>query len=654
MTPKRWWPWAAAGFLFALNAYICLELFTTPFVGNLSSNDGAFIAFSRFYRDHFRDLNWFPWFNAGMPIENAYQPLLPALGALSSAVSGWPIARAFHSVLAMVYCLGPLTLFLFAWEWSGSIVASLGAGLAYSLLSPGEMAIPVLRVLDNGHWVPLRLYNLVHYAEDPHNLALTLLPLALYCLRRGKWAAAVVSCAVVVMSNAFGAVDLVIGGLCIVLATGGGFQRLAGVGLLAYVWVSPWLPPSLIQLIGKDQWGARGLFQSGPKAWLGIAVTVGLFGGIWWATRRLGPSLERFSLLFVFPMVLIPAGFFLGGLTLVPQANRYQLELEMAVCLVLGCLAARVPRRLAVAGLVLVILGGVWQAKVFRHAARGMLQPVEITGTIQYKTCAAVDRLLPGKRVMVSGDTEFICNIFWDTPQLSSGHAPSAPNFMQQVAVYQTYVGGESARQATEVSMLWLKAFGAQAITVPGEKSREFYHPLVFPHRYDGVLPVLWRDEDDTIFGIPQRSPSLARVVPQTALVGRTPIHGLDVEPLRPFVQALEDPGMPLADLVWESQSKARIRASMSGTQALSIAMNWAPGWRAEVSGKPAEVRKDGIGLIALVPGCNGPCEVELEYGASTEAWICRVLSGLATLALAAHGIFAVVRRGSRLQPSPR
>jgi hypothetical protein len=546
-----------------------------------------------------------------------------------------------------------VALFLFVRDWAGSTRTALLTGLAYSLLSPAELVIPVLRVLDNGHWMPLRLYNLIHYAEDPHNLALTLLPMALYFLRRGPWQLAVVSSAAVVLSNAFGAVDLAVGGLCIALATGRGFRRLAGIGALSYLWISPWLPPSLIELIGKDQWGARGLFQAGPKALLGLVAAVGAFAAIWWFTRRLGPTLERFALLFVFPMVLIPVGFFLGGLTLVPQANRYQLELELAVCMVVGCLASRlssrVPLRIALG--VLVVVGGVYQAKSFRHAARGLLKPVEITGTIQYKTCAALQRLLPGQRVMVSGDTEYICNILWDTPQLSAGHAPSAPNFLQQVAVYQTYVGGESAKQAAEVSLLWLKAFGTQAITVPAEKSREFYHPVAFPHRFDGVLPILWHDEDDTIFQIPQRSGALARVVPESALVARTPIHGLDTEPLQAFVAALEDPAIPLAELRWMSTGKAEISAVMTPEQAVSVAVNWAPGWRASVSGKTLDVGKDGIGLIALRPACAGDCRITLEYGPSAEAWICRVLSVSATLVLAGSGISAAVRRGSRLRP---
>src|SRR4051812_25362714 len=83
-------PWAFSLVLFTLNAYICHELFSAAAIGNLDSNEGVFVSIARFFRDHFTDQRWYPWFNAGMPIENAYQPLLPVLTALSSALTGWP------------------------------------------------------------------------------------------------------------------------------------------------------------------------------------------------------------------------------------------------------------------------------------------------------------------------------------------------------------------------------------------------------------------------------------------------------------------------------------------------------------------------------------------------------------------------------------
>src|ERR1700688_3742974 len=79
-----------AAILFALNAWICHRLFTIEFT-TFQSNEAAFIAISRLFKDHWSDLRWFPWFDGGMPVENAYQPVLPVLVALLSSVTRSPI-----------------------------------------------------------------------------------------------------------------------------------------------------------------------------------------------------------------------------------------------------------------------------------------------------------------------------------------------------------------------------------------------------------------------------------------------------------------------------------------------------------------------------------------------------------------------------------
>ena len=207
--------------LFGVNAYICRELFSIEHIANLDSNEGAFVAISRFFRENPFGQRWFTFFDAGMPLENAYQPLLPFAAAAVGWLTNWSVERAFHFVLAMAYCLGPVTLFWFAWDWSRSLTVATTAGLAYSLTSFGELLIPILRVPPGGGpWMPLRLFNLIHYAEDPHIVALTLVPVALLFLQRAMAKrtplnvfGAVVFCAGVVATNAFGAVDLAGGGV---------------------------------------------------------------------------------------------------------------------------------------------------------------------------------------------------------------------------------------------------------------------------------------------------------------------------------------------------------------------------------------------------------------------------------------------------------
>jgi len=280
-------------------------------------------------------------------------------------------------------------------------------------------------------------------------------------------------------------------------------------------------------------------------------------------------------------------------------------------------------------------LGGFRQAAIFRQFARPLVRPIDITRTIEYKADQWIDRNLPGQRSLIAGDPQYLFNVFSDSPQMAAAHEPTAPNFTQLVAVFTIYTGMNAGDHDAEYSLLWLKAFGNSAVYVSGEKSREYYHAIAHPHKFDGLLPVLWHDEDDTIFRVPARSSSLAHVVPASAIASRQPIHGFDVDPIRPYVAALEDPSLPLAEMMWQGTSHIRIRAPMTRGQAMSVQINYAPGWRARVSGREIPVRKDGIGLVALQPECEGDCEIEMDYGPTTEAWICRVLSLIAVLVMA-------------------
>jgi hypothetical protein len=654
----QWRPILLSLILFAVNVYICRELFSIDFLDNLSSNDGAFITLARFFQQHGTGNAWFPWFNGGMPIEDVYQPLLPALAALAAKLTSWPIARAFHFVVALFYCLGPVTLFWFVREWSKSLYIAFIAGLAYCLTSPAAHLIPILHIPSSGLWGGLRLFNLIHYAEDAHNVSLTLLPLALLFLHRAvvyrnarNIVATIVLCASGVLANAFGAVDLAIGGLCLVLALNRGLTILVSVGIVAWLWISPMLPPSLIDLIRQDQWGPHGSYHSGAHAWLPTLAVLAVFALLWLAVRRYLSPLERFSLFFAYWMCIIPLSYFLLNVTLAPQANRYQVEMEMALCLGFACLCAHIPWRTPL--IAILVLLGIWQTAMLRHYARTLLRPVDVAKTIEYKVDTWIDRNLPGQRTLISGDSEYLFNVFSDNPQMSAGHEFSAPNWEQRVAVYTIYTGTNAGDRDAEYSLLWLQAFGNQAIYVPGEKSRESYHPIAHPHKFDGVLPVLWHDEDDTIFAVPQRSRSLAHVIPKEAVVAREPIHGLDVDPVRPYVAALEDPSLPLAEMRWEGTSRALIQAPMKPGQVLSVQVTWAPGWRASVDGRKIPLRKDAIGLMVLEPGCNGPCDIRLDYVVTTEGWICRILSGLVTLGMIGFLFRPVTGSSSVLKRTP-
>jgi hypothetical protein len=611
----------------------------------MSSNEGLFIAISRFLVDHWRTSGWVPWWMNGVPFENTYSPLLPIVDAVSAKVAHSSTALAFHRTLAFFYCLGPVCLFWFAWRMSNALYPSFLCGLVYSLTSPSVL-FPAVRD-DVGGWLyARRLHTLLHYGEGAHNVALSLLPVAFLCAwlameqRRFRWYVATGAIAgVLSLTNTFAAIDLVIGIVCLLVIRPRGnrlrsLSMLALTAIIAYLWISPFLTPTLIQTIRMDSMMGVGYRVTPNLIMIDLLVLAGAFV-IWWLTRRLDPIL-RFSLLFAYIFFAIPALSHFAGIAVVPQPERYHLEMELGLSLAAVFAARYLPPRVQTGLAVVLVLVLAAQAAGYVRFARGLIQRIDITQTIEYKTARWLDRNLPDQKAMVSGDTGTWFNVFSSNPQLSGGADPFSPNWMLEIAVYALY-----ASDAPQTSITWLKAYGCQAITVPGPNSRESYHPYKNPHKFDGVLPVLWREEDDTIFAVPQRSKSLAHVVPDAAVLGRPPIHGLDTADVERFVAALEDPTLPMADFHWKDTEHARINTSVRAGQSVAVQITYDRGWVAQANGKPARITRDGIGLMTIHPDCAGPCEIELSWDGGFERRVCRILSVLVMLAL----VFAAHRR---------
>jgi hypothetical protein len=246
---------------------------------------------------------------------------------------------------------------------------------------------------------------------------------------------------------------------------------------------------------------------------------------------------------------------------------------------------------------------------------------------------------------MVSGDTSTWFNVFSDNPQLGGEHEPFSPNLMADIAVYTIYTGENAGDRDAEYSVLWLKAYGCHAISVPGPRSREDYRPFRNPRKFDGVLPLLWHDEDDSIYAVPQRSHSLAHVIPADADVTRPPIHGLDTSQVARFVAAMENPALPLADFSWQWGTRARISTQAHPGQVVAVQVSYDRGWVATANGRPAAVTRDGIGLITLHPSCDGRCEILLSFDGGAQRKICLGMSVLVMFGVAAAGTLGRLRR---------
>ena len=174
------------------------------------------------------------------------------------------------------------------------------------------------------------------------------------------------------------------------------------------------------------------------------------------------------------------------------------------------------------------------------------------------------------------------------------------------------------------------------------------YHPFRNPAKFNGVLPELWRDGDDAIYGIPGPAPSLAHVVNRGELVARAPANGIDVEPLRPYVAALDDASRPFAKMTWLNNHQIRIETTAARGQLLSVQVNDSPGWHALAGGAERPLWADGLGSIVVDPGCDGACNVELVYDGGAETKIARWLSLLTLAGLVTAGVLSSWRKARR------
>lgn len=627
--------------LFAANAYVCRGLFSMEYLRHMGSIEGAYIGLARYLRTHGTDMTWFPLWYGGVPYQNTYPPLLHWCVALVAWARGFTTAHAYHWTTAVLYCLGPVALFALVRALSGSRWAALTAGMLYTAVSPSAWIIADV-VKDTGSaWHPRRLQALVEYGEGPHVAALTLLPLAILLLhlaltkRKAHYSfAAALGLAAVVLTNWLAGFALALGVVAYLLAKWGqgrwrNYFYAALIGVAAYCLAMPWVPPSTIattqfnaQTVGGD---FRGLYRALPM-WGAVALTG--FAVLKLVARKLPLGLQ-FAILFTFPMSLLTLANTWFHLAIVPQPDRYHLEMEMALVM-LAALAGyeifkHAPRRAAITAMGILTMLLIQPLRLDRRYARWMIGGIDITQTSEWRTADWLNKNWSGERVMVPGSTQFWLTAFSDTPELGGGFEQGVINQQIRAANYGLTWG--KGGQWPQWNVLWLKALGAQGIGVTGPGSTEVYRDFRDPGKFDGVLDVLWRDRGDVFYRVGKPHRSLARVIPRDSLVPRPPDSAADVEPIRAYVAALDDPSMPDAPFTWTSAHSARIVTNLEPGQIISWQESYHKGWHASVNGHAIPLTRDALGWMTIDPQTTGPVSIDLFYDGGLEMRLAHWLS---------------------------
>jgi hypothetical protein len=304
----------------------------------------------------------------------------------------------------------------------------------------------------------------------------------------------------------------------------------------------------------------------------------------------------------------------------------------------------RVPKTIRTSAVVILLCLGIVQGRTYARFARSQIKRIAIQNTIEYKIAHWLDGALPGQRVFATGSVQFWLNAFADNPQVGGGYAQGISDFEISVIHFGVpYTQHDGSRTA-----MWLELLGARAVVVSGLAGRDVYHwGWHDPDKFRGVLPELWRDGDDVIYGVPARSGSLAYVIPSQAVVTRAPVNVADVEPLQALAAAVRDPSLPVPQLTWKSSGEAEIQSVAAPQQDLFVQVTYHPGWKAFVAGRRVPIRPDGLGLMVIDPHCAGACPIDLIYDGGTEMLAAKVASAAALL-------FMVIWCANSLRPKFR
>lgn len=628
-----------AAIIFLLNVWLNAPLFMAgdlPFPGSI---ERGYVSMARFLSQNPNPWGWNPLPYCGLPTQFMYVPALPYFSALwIRLLPHTSPDMVWRTIVSLMTCLGPVTLFFFALYFTGSRRWSFAMALAYSFLSPSYALFPAVEKDRGIAQLPWRVQVLAKYGEGPHNTGLMLLPLALLALWRAGRSrgypqifAAAVLLAAIPLSNWVAAFALAISCCLLLLAAWGEpefqYWRAFAAAGLAWLLACFWLTPSFIKTIAFNWPVDSFAYQlKDQQVWLlcGMAAGTIVIRGAFRFFR--GSFYLCLITMGAFVFGWISTAFYVYGIDTIPESRRYAIEFELFLALALVetlRLALRSSngtiRLCAIgAGGVMFMVGA---PQLWAYASQGWQawRPYPPETSLEYRLGEWIARHPPEGRVFASGGMRFRLNSWFDVQQVGGGFETGLQNRVPVDVAYDIRTNHDA-----DATLLELKSLGAQYVVVHGPKSKEYYRDFVRPERV-ASLPVAYHVEDDTIYALPARP--LAHVVrPGELPDGDVRGHA---ERLARYVEAVEDPARPVLRMQWRNASAIDIDGAVTAGDAVSVQVNADRGWRATQDGREVGMTTDHLGFIVLQPAASASTHLELRYHGTLEQ---RLFAGLCAM----------------------
>jgi hypothetical protein len=624
--------------LFLLTAVVIKPLFRAKYLNRWDSIESTFIADGRFLRDHWPHPQWQPLWYGGTRFDYIYPPVLRYGTALLARV--WIPAKAYHIFTAMMYCLGTSGVYFLVWVMSRSRGAAWLAAAASALLSPAFLVTPsIWRSL---YLTPWRLWILTAYGEGPHISSLALLPFALGFTWVGvrkrhpaSLAAAAFFCALVALTNFYGATALavlypvLVWSLWVTYRDNWIWLRAAAIAALAYGLSAFWLTPSYLRTTINNLQYVADKGNTWSVALLGVAIV--LFVAISWRAASGKPDRAYAvflsgSLLF---MGLNVIGYVWFNFRVIGQPHRLISELDLLLCLSAAEGLRRLwnrPGRLSRAAAMIILLVCVWATRHYlRHAWELYPPEPDYRTRVEYRMSEWMAGHMPKARTFVSGSVRFWWDAWHDLAQAGGGSEQGLMNTHVMPANWELLLGPNP-----ELAVRWLTALGADAVIVSDKQSQEMYHDFTNPHKFAGVLPLLYDDQaGNVIYQVPRRYPSLARVVDRARLLAVAPLQQSNIDLLRAYTAVVEEGPDAPATTVWDGTDTMRVHARVAPGQSVLVQVTYDRAWHAYAGGKSLAVQRDPGADFSLIDAPPGEQDIRFVFEMPLENRIGWLLTGL-------------------------
>ena len=158
------------------------------------------------------------------------------------------------------------------------------------------------------------------------------------------------------------------------------WSKAAGIGGLSYALAATWIPPSTLFAIQRNAQIVVGSYEIGVKQWLYLVLLLLVVLTVRYSLRRaLVSEFVQFWACFFVLCGSLPLTAEWLDIYILPQPERYHLEMEMAVCflaaIVLGKVWQALPLRGKLVTTVVLLLAAAHQVHQYRDYARTPYRP---------------------------------------------------------------------------------------------------------------------------------------------------------------------------------------------------------------------------------------------------------------------------------------